>query len=236
MSSSNTNSSDSVKHSDPIAINTSARRGRSVSVSSGSTSSEGSPPDLRTPASASHRSSLPSSGTSPILSYFLAQSPTKSPASSTFPFNRKFGPPPVFEGNLVGVITDYLPELYTTEDEEPEVPVAAHARRTTRAVADRFSQPQSNPIPDPQLERGAGLLRRLSLSNGAFAKPPVHNEGRPPPSPPPNSAVSPTSKSIPFAQNARPRRSATINEGPKPRRAPSPMGERILKGHFDGFN
>ncbi|KAG6879616.1 hypothetical protein C0992_000644 [Termitomyces sp. T32_za158] len=220
MSSSNTNPSESVKHSDPIAINTSGRRGRSVSVSSGSSSSEGSPPDLRTPASASasNRSSLPTSGTSPILSYFLAQSPTKSPANSTFPFNRKFGPPPVFE------------------EDESEVPVAAHARRTTAAVAGRFSQHQPNSIPDPQLERGTGLLRRLSLSNGAFVKPPAQSEGRPPPSPPPNSAVSPTSKSIPFVQNPRPRRSATINEGSKPHRAPSPMGERILKGHFDGFN
>ncbi|KAG5337285.1 hypothetical protein E4T56_gene18154 [Termitomyces sp. T112] len=221
MSSSSTNPSDFVKHSDPITINTSTRRGRSVSVSSGSTNSEDSPPDLRTPmsASASQRSSFPSSGTSPILSYFLAQSPTKSPANSTFPFSRKFGPPPVFE-----------------EDEGPEVPVAAHARRTNTAVADRFSQPQPNPVPDPQLERGTGLLRRLSLSNGAFVKPPAHHESRSPPSPPPNSAVSPISKSIPFVQNSRPRRSATMNEGAKPRRAPSPMGERILKGHFDGFN
>ncbi|KAG6835501.1 hypothetical protein H0H93_000763 [Arthromyces matolae] len=220
MSSTNSNSSDFVKHSDPIAINTSTRRTRSVSVSSGSFSSEESSPELRTPtsATASNRSSLPSSGTSPILSYLLAQSPTKSPTSSTFPFNRKFGPPPVFE-----------------EDEGHEVPVATHARRTSTAVAGRFAQPQAAPLPDPQLERGTGLLRRLSLSSGAFAKPPL-NEGRSPPSPPPNSAVSPTQRNAPFVPKTRPRRSATINEGAKPRRAPSPMGERILKGHFDGFN
>ncbi|KAG6857424.1 hypothetical protein H0H87_004786 [Tephrocybe sp. NHM501043] len=220
MSSTNSSSTDFVKHSDPIAINTSARRARSVSVSSGSSSSERSSPELRTPASpsASSRTSLPPSGSSPILSYFLAQSPTaKSPANSTFPFHRKFGPPPVFE-----------------EEEEPEVPVAAHARRASTAVAGRFTQPQA-PLPEPQLERGTGLLRRLSLSSGAFAKGP-HNEGRSPPSPPPNSAVSPVSKNMPFTHNTRPRRSATINEGAKPRRAPSPMGERILKGHFDGFN
>ncbi|KAH0585369.1 hypothetical protein H2248_008607 [Termitomyces sp. 'cryptogamus'] len=238
MSSSSTNPSDFVKHSDPITINTSTRRGRSVSVSSGSTNSEDSPPDLRTPmsASASQRSSFPSSGTSPILSYFLAQSPTKSPANSTFPFSRKFGPPPVFEGNLYPTLSVIHLDHVPSEDEGPEVPVAAHARRTNTAVADRFSQPQPNPVPDPQLERGTGLLRRLSLSNGAFVKPPAHHESRSPPSPPPNSAVSPISKSIPFVQNSRPRRSATMNEGAKPRRAPSPMGERILKGHFDGFN
>jgi len=41
--------------------------------------------------------------------------------------------------------------------------------------------------------------------------------------------VSPRSKTT--------RRAATLGvDGGKPRRAPSPMGERILKGHFDGFN
>ena len=55
-----------------------------------------------------------------------------------------------------------------------------------------------------------------------------------PPSPPPNSAVTPTAESQPFAN--RPRRSATLSAATRPKRAPSPMGERILKGHFDGFN
>jgi hypothetical protein len=79
------------------------------------------------------------------------------------------------------------------------------------------------------VERGTALLRRLSLSSGSFAKP--QNEGPVPP----NSAVSPTS-TRPFRMDTKPRRSATVNEGARPRRAPSPMGERILKGHFDGFN
>ncbi|KAF5372765.1 hypothetical protein D9615_010101 [Tricholomella constricta] len=222
MSTNNTsNSTDFTKPSDPITINTSARRARSVSVSSGSSSSAGSSPELQTPTSASvnsHRMSLPSPGSSPILSYFLAQSPAKAPANGTFPFNRKFGPPPVFE------------------DDEMEVPAAAHARRASTTVAGRFAHPQPASLPDPQLERGSGLLRRLSLSSGAFAKP--HNEARPAPhSPPPNSAQSPTAKNTPFVHNNnKPRRSATVNEGSRPRRAPSPMGERILKGHFDGFN
>ncbi|KAF8071760.1 hypothetical protein FPV67DRAFT_1447258 [Lyophyllum atratum] len=216
-SNNNHDSQDFVKHSDPITINTSARRARSVSVSSGSSSSEGSSPELKTPSSGSHRMSLPSPGSSPILSYFLAQSPTKTPATATFPFNRKFGPPPVFE------------------EEEAEVPAAHHARRASTTVAGRFTQSQPTALPDPQFERGSGLLRRLSLSTGAFAKTP--GEGRPsPPSPPPNTAVSPTPKSMPFSRDTKPRRSATINEGSKARRAPSPMGERILKGHFDGFN
>ncbi|KAF9466594.1 hypothetical protein BDZ94DRAFT_1251310 [Collybia nuda] len=209
------------KPSDPIAINTSARRGRSASVSSGSSSATSSP-ELQTPAStsSSQRISIPSPGSSPILSYFLAQSPTnKTPASATFPFNRKFGPPPVFE-------------------EEEEVPAALHARRASTVVAGRFTQPLTAPLPESQSDRGTGLLRRLSLSNGAFAKPHLDRIARPtsPPSPPPNSAVSPTLKNAPFSRESKPRRSATINEGVRPRRAPSPMGERILKGHFDGFN
>ncbi|KAG6832785.1 hypothetical protein H0H92_009403 [Tricholoma furcatifolium] len=215
------NSTTPVKHSEPIAIGPSTRRSRSASLSSGSSGSDGSPPHTPASPTAPSRSMLPQSGSSPILSHFLAQSPAKSPVNATFPFHRKFGgPPPVFE-----------------EDEEPEIPVAAHARRTSTVVAGRFSQPQTSPLPDPQLERGTGLLRRLSLSTGgpAFAKSPP-TQGRFPPSPPPNSAVSPTTNNMPFSQHARPRRSATINEGSKPRRAPSPMGERILKGHFDGFN
>lgn len=145
---------------------------------------------------------------------------------------------------------------YMLIDEE-EVPATVHARRASTAVAGRFTQPLTTPLPESQSDRGTGLLRRLSLSSGAFAKvspfylsiipeldiqycpqPQVDRPARPlsPPNPPPNSAVSPTLKSAPFSREHKPRRSATINEGVRPRRAPSPMGERILKGHFDGFN
>jgi len=165
---------------------------------------------------------------SPILSYFMTQSPTK---STTFPFHRKFpGRPPVFE----------------EDDTDTEVPVATHARRaSTAATPGRFGQQQ--PIPamaDSQQNRGTGLLRRLSLGN-ALAKPP-NLTGRVPspprPATPPNTAISPNGNGakIPSVspRGTRPRRSATlsVDGGGKPRRAPSPMGERILKGHFDGFN
>ncbi|KAJ7158452.1 hypothetical protein C8R46DRAFT_1039101 [Mycena filopes] len=204
-------------------------RPRSLSVSSGESSgSASSPNEIPTPLStsaASPRVHIPSPGTSPILAYFLAQSPTKTPGAATFPF-RKFGAPPVFEEDEGG--------------DTKEVPAASHARRASTAVAERFTQaPTNNALPDSRNERGQGLLRRLSLSSSAFMSP---TDGkRSPPNAPPNTAVSPTqssSGSLPFGgRDGKPRRSATLSsaEG-RPRRAPSPMGERILKGHFDGFN
>lgn len=258
-----TNSQDTVKHSAPIAINTSSRTGRarSVSVSSASSGSASSLSEAQTPASATSTSriSIPSPGSSPILSYFLAQSPpTKSPGAATFPFKRKFGPAPVFEGmfNMLAIVIQTEREVI--EEEDNEVPATTHARRASTAVAGRFAQPLNSPLPDPHLEKGSGLLRRLSLSSSAFVKVgPSHSHvgslyrliehaqpvdgyslnSRSPPSPPPNTAVSSIPMSLPFARDSKPRRSATISaDGGRPRRAPSPMGERILKGHFDGFN
>jgi len=214
-------------HSVPIPI-ASRNRPRSLSVSStssGSASSSSGPPTTpASPSVSSQRINIPSPSTSPILSYFLAQSPTKTiGAATTFPFKRKFGTTPaVFE---------------VDEETEKEIPVATHARRASATVANRFSQNPNAPFSDAHTERGTNVLRRLSLSNAAFIKPQLDAAGRivSPPSPPPNTAVTPTCNTAPFTN--KPRRSATIStDGGKPRRAPSPMGERILKGHFDGFN
>ncbi|EAU85402.2 hypothetical protein CC1G_07096 [Coprinopsis cinerea okayama7 len=215
--------------SNPIPIVNPRGRSRSVSISSASSGSTSSASDLPTPPSSSmgsQRISIPSPSTSPILSYFLAQSPSKSTPTpaGTFPFRRSFGPSPVFEED---------------EAENKEIPVAAHARRASVAASNRFSgQATAQPahIPEALQDRGTGLLRRLSLSSSAFTKPQIDSASRGPPSPPPNSAVNPTQPhSPPLIQ--KPRRSATISDGAgRPRRAPSPMGERILKGHFDGFN
>jgi len=77
-------------------------------------------------------------------------------------------------------------------------------------------------------------MRRLSLSTAL--NPEIGKRARSPPNAPPNTAVSPTQNSLPFGRD-KPHRSATISAADgRPRRAPSPMGERILKGHFDGFN
>ncbi|KDR78962.1 hypothetical protein GALMADRAFT_224211 [Galerina marginata CBS 339.88] len=221
MSANDKTSPGDMKPSDPISIPSVRSRARSMSVSSASSGSTSSS-DLHTPAesASSHRISIPSPSTSPILSHFLAQSPTKTPATATFSFKRKFGTTPVFEAE---------------EEIESEIPVAAHARRASATVANRFSQNPSSTLSEARTDRGTNLLRRLSLSSAAFVKPPF-DSGRvtSPPSPPPNTAVSPTAKTTPFSN--KPRRSATISsESAKPRRAPSPMGERILKGHFDGF-
>ncbi|GJJ08360.1 hypothetical protein Clacol_002574 [Clathrus columnatus] len=96
-----------------------------------------------------------------------------------------------------------------------------------------------SPTTDPPQERGMGILRRMSLSTpraGIPAKPSVTI--------PPN--LSSTTKAdegmkpLPNVASAgRPpghRRVSTLSPGsPKKPRAPSPMGERMLKGHYDGF-
>ncbi|KAK7437039.1 hypothetical protein VKT23_009113 [Stygiomarasmius scandens] len=195
----------------PIPI-TRQFRGRSGSVSSSDSSPPSELPTPNTTTSTSPRISVPSPGSSPILSYFLAQSPTKAPA--TFPF-RKFGTAPVFEEDENGA-------------NEPHV--VHHARRASTTVADRFNQP-SNPVSENHFERGSGLMRRLSLSTAGA---PAFGKSAQSPDAPPNTAVSPTGKSLPFSRDTQ--RRATLSADVKPRRAPSPMGERILKGHFDGFN
>ncbi|KXN91641.1 hypothetical protein AN958_12493 [Leucoagaricus sp. SymC.cos] len=209
---------DDVKHSDPIPIH--QARGRARSVSSASSGSASSGFDLPTPISGSLgsnniRTSIPSPTSSPIFSYFMS-SPTKT--NSTFPLRRKFpGTTPVFEED---------------EEGEKEIPVAAHMRRASNQIASRFTEPKTNALPEPRLERGTGLLRRLSLSSAPFTK--TYDPSNSPPSPPPNTAINATPPNAPFIN--KPRRSATIStDSGRPRRAPSPMGERILKGHFDGF-
>ncbi|TRM64469.1 hypothetical protein BD626DRAFT_491921 [Schizophyllum amplum] len=217
------NSRDDVQHSAPIAINPRATRARSASVSSYSSGSPSSPSLPPTPMSAANSSpKIGVQGGSPILSYFLAQSPTK--PTGTFPFKR-FGATPVFE-----------------EDEPEQEPAAsAHARRASTHLAGRFAAPQ--PVPGEQNERGTGILRRLSIGGAAaFSRPtaemlsPTH--ARTPSSPTMNSPApsGAATRVPPTTQIRKARRSATVSTDSKPRRAPSPMGERILKGHFDGFN
>ena len=122
------------------------------------------------------------------------------------------------------------------------------------------------PVIEAQHARGAGVLRRLSLGGGlnsvrssdtmsklsftdqhkAFFQGASNRPVSPPrPATPPPSAVTPVVSSFAAHQNnregrTRVRRSATVTSpstnASARHRAPSPMGERILKGHFDSFN
>ncbi|KAG9314959.1 hypothetical protein JVU11DRAFT_4068 [Chiua virens] len=234
---------DSVHHSKPIPISTQHLRHRSTSFSSDSSDSPTSPPPLITPKNFS-TANVQTSASSPIL-YFLSQSPTLT--SATFPF-RGFAPPPVFDGVYTG---NGFRHMFDTRIDEPtdERKSSAHARRGSSTG--RFPLPA---VPEPLHERGVNVLRRLSLSGQRgkvclfTAEPfdhlislsqPSGDIPRPvSPQPPPNSAVSPSpsdSTNVLSGRN-KPRRSVTVTERTRPRRAPSPMGERILKGHFDGFN
>ncbi|KAG1725381.1 hypothetical protein EDB19DRAFT_1756256 [Suillus lakei] len=214
MNQDNNEKDDSVKHSQPIPIATHHWRHRSMSVSSESSTLPGSPPQVQTPLSVnSPRVPVASPSSSPILS-FLSQSPTsKSPSSVPY---RGFGSQPSFD-----------------EDALDELPATVHARWA--GASGRFAP--APPAPEAQHDRGAGLLRRLSLGS-ALAKPPNMGSRSPTsPTAPPNSAVSPTTATLPVFPVRRAKRSATVSiDNGRPRRAPSPMGERILKGHFDGFN
>ncbi|KAI0310977.1 hypothetical protein OF83DRAFT_1225593 [Amylostereum chailletii] len=235
-------------HSSPIPI---AGQNRRRAMSYSSSSSEGSPSSpqsVQTPITP-YPPKIATSPTSPILSYFMGASPTKT--SATFPFRRPSGFPgagPVFEDD---------------ETQEDPLPTHNHVRRATTAgwgASGRFPQP--NPIAVPAVEhvqrdRGAGVLRRLSLSAGfglvclvfnpvfwvvidkAFLPESPIDTPRPATPPPSAYASVPPANSLPTANpNARKARRATMmGAAPEPRRrAPSPMGERILKGHFDGFN
>ncbi|TFY58576.1 hypothetical protein EVG20_g8097 [Dentipellis fragilis] len=213
----------------PIPISTGSRR-RAMSVSS--TDSSPSSPPIQTPVSAyPPKVSTASPSTSPLLSYFMSSSPTK--ANATFPLRRPSAAP-VFEDD-------------EGQDVEVPAPLQGHHRRATTAIAGngRFAQQQ---VPPPsvaqsqQQERGVGVLRRLSLG-GSFGRPTlpaVQRTMSPPPltAPPPSAVTSPTNGSpLPASPMRKTRRSATVSaRSPDRRRAPSPMGERILKGHFDGFN
>ncbi|KAG1804705.1 uncharacterized protein HD556DRAFT_472282 [Suillus plorans] len=214
MNRDNNEKDDSVKHSQPIPMATHHWRHRSMSVSSESSTLPGSPP---TPLSLnSPHVPVASPSSSPILS-FLSQSPTsKSPSSVPY---RGFGGQPSFD-----------------EDALDELPASVHSRWA--GATGRFAP--TPPAPEAQTDRGAGLLRRLSLGS-ALAKPPnmdnTSSQSPTIPTAPPNSAVSPATTTLPSFPVRKARRSATVSiDTGRRHRAPSPMGERILKGHFDGFN
>jgi hypothetical protein len=158
------------------------------------------------------------------------------PKSASFPYRRipGFGAPAVFEDE---------------EGQEVEAPTTHHQRRaTTSWCASRVPAQKpaaaAPPVIEAQQARGAGVLRRLSLGGG-FGPFIQTNANRPPSppepaTPPPSAVTSPVTSGFAAKQatsQRKVRRASTLNiPSSNARRAPSPMGERILKGHFDGFN
>ncbi|CCL99296.1 uncharacterized protein FIBRA_01312 [Fibroporia radiculosa] len=214
----------------PIEGHHGRRRSNSSSDDSDSSNSPTTPLSSATPfptpaAGLPPRVAPISPSASPILSYFLNQPSPKSP-TNTFPFRRNFGPPVI-------------------EDDEPESAPASnkHARRASNAWSgsERFTQPPTVPAPGGQQERAVGIMRRLSLG-GALARPQIPNfkpTGGQDDRPQAQRSATPPGRSTPSADTPRKaRRANTLAPGTArpPHRAPSPMGERILKGHFDGFN
>ena len=248
---------DKTPHHRPLPINTTFAthsRHRSGSLSSDS-SSDGSPSDpIQTPLSLnSPKVTAVSPSTSPLFSIFRGQQ-SASATCNTFPFRRSTvdsigSNGPVFDdGPLSTHISPYYAnvEIDETTQGPDTAPIHKIGRRATTSWT---AAPQMHSVPGNRQERASGLLRRLSLST-SFSKVryPFQNFMTPlvtlryhlqqdsgindqPPAVPPNTALpnSPTNNNtLANGRNSPPRKPV--------RRAPSPMGERILKGHFDGFN
>ncbi|KAI0766773.1 hypothetical protein BC629DRAFT_884370 [Irpex lacteus] len=224
------NTDRNVPHSQPIPIH---HRSRSHSVSEVSSSSEDSSSPhspvspINSPLSGTQPRIAPvSPGTSGVLNYFLSQSP-KSP-TNTFPFRRGFG----------AAVFDDDSDVDLTAP-----PSGKHRRASTTgwsSAAATAAATTATSIPPPvsghQQNRAAGLLRRLSLG-GAALNPPVSPVQARTDRVPPNSPAVPRGPSPPITPGRKTRRANTLAPGSqRPKRAPSPMGERILTGHFDGFN
>ncbi|KAF8525927.1 hypothetical protein BU17DRAFT_41104 [Hysterangium stoloniferum] len=211
-------SSSSTHHSAPIPINTTITRSRIRSVSE-SSESEPVPPLSPSHSPASSASITVTTPLSPSVQIPMPPaSPTTSPIMSYLygPANKSPFTPraPAFD-------------VHAEEDANSQDPLASmpHRRRmSTSWIPARLSQQQQNKSPtEAQHDRGVGIMRRLSLSTPLTSKPSA---------PAQNTAKRDEATGSPRS----PRKAATLSPGTtnKPR-APSPMGERMLKGHYDGF-
>jgi hypothetical protein len=222
------------KHSEPIAIPGGGHHyGRHRSDSASSDSTEGSPPPI-TPAGLAStfggRAAVAGSPTSPIMTMLAAGTPMKSPVA--FPFTK-------------------MP-LSAVDDEEAEHATSRHARRASMNAGSRFVPPMNpSALAGSTQERGANVLRRLSLggtfgrANVAPPQPPSPPRGRDRTVEPPVISAGPPVVGTPvkrrgtlpgFTGNAESAPARANVSPPRVRRAPSPMGERMLKGHFDSFH
>ena len=158
------------KHSDPISIPSSGaghHRSRSVSFSTASSDDESNSPPLQTPSSsvpAPHIVTAHSPSTSPILSYFFQPQKNHSQVNSHSPTS--------MFGSMGRGFSARPHEQAILEEDEHEPSLVRHARRLSTSAGwtggSRFNASTE------QTERGAGLLRRLSLGNALVRVCPVH--------------------------------------------------------------
>jgi hypothetical protein len=240
--------SPSTPPSRPIPITTSGRS-RSASVSSAESPTT---PGLSPGASSLSASSLQNPPmtnkhlppSSPILSYFFGKDSPSKPSAPTKP------------------TVSTSPQLPPLPDEDDEftpggksTPMLGHHRAMSMGSWSRFpTSPIAGPSPmagsnvppnSPQdtVQRSAGVLRRLSLG-AAFTRPTLpalkqEQDGKMDGNGLHRAkTIGPASAENDRFQGRRTARRATLSSTDSASirpRAPSPMGERMLKGHFDGF-
>jgi hypothetical protein len=188
-------------------------------LSPGSTASQSPPQSPVLPSKA-----IPSS---PILSYF---------------FNKDGAPksPNAMRPSLPTLPTASL-EKDASIPKPPLSPVLGHHRAMSMSSGwPKF--PTSNaPVVKDAHERGAGIFRRLSISGASPFQRPTNPSNERTDREQDNMNALYRAQTVSGNTNTLPRsrphqRRATLSPGDTPRpRAPSPIGERMLKGHFDGF-
>jgi len=162
----------------------------------------------------------PDSPTSPLgpsspLSYFLSGATTTSPSKNGYPFGSK---------SLQSSAVDE-----SEESSPPRSAVSTFHRRASTTATNWGPGPTAPAGSGMTNDRAAGVLRRFSLS-GVLQRPNMGNLS--PPKEPPR-PLGPAA-TVPIIVEPKPSRRSKAPKEPI-KRGISPMGERLLKGHFDGF-
>ncbi|CAE6439821.1 unnamed protein product [Rhizoctonia solani] len=183
-------------------------------------------------------SSLPALSHSPSISPHSPTLPQLSPSLTGKSLTQIFSGPqsplksfksegPGFASMKPGVVEEDEDE-HAHDDfhgEFPASPPRSHTRHTSIGSWGRPGEP----------DRGQGILRRLSLGSAFASRPAVVNS-----SPPQIHQPTPAPRDSPVLRKPSPLRGNGNSLGlqvqdPVKQRGISPMGERMLKGHFDGF-
>ncbi|KAF8604146.1 hypothetical protein BDV93DRAFT_544165 [Ceratobasidium sp. AG-I] len=192
-------------------------------------------------------SSLPGLSNSPTVSPHSPTLPQLSPSLAGKSLTSIFSGPqsplksgPGFYANSGGGpgIVEEEDDDHHHDDFHGEFPASPPRSHTRHASLNWGNAPRTvGSELDNRIERGQGLLRRLSLGS-AFATRPVLNVQAPVPQMP----AAPT-REAPVVRKPSPLRPNSLGLGglapardPVKNRGVSPTGERMLRGHFDGFN